>query len=369
MTSRSKTLSVMTSPSVLVWVPVGATGCRVSRVAPSFAMYVSSMPCEELRRAAAAVGGVGVAVPLLHPRQHLGQAGDQRHQPLVGPALLLARLDQRRQGERLLGVVPAGPAEQRRRVGLAAGVGIEDEPLLRHVELAAVRPVLRPREVGCRVLRRHRDRPVATAILGPTGYSTGVLTALQVPGRLPRSALTQAGVLVAVRREDTAPPPASEQLSRLVDDRNVATGPPTAPARGRAQRRGRPRRPARRRFLAVGRPCLVEPEPPILQPVQQPTAQRPLLLLLPRLDSPPPLVLGLLEQADKRYGSRIRLDPPLNQCPVIRRPVRPELRDRRRPVPVIEPAGPPCPLGQDAGQQRSRKHAHRAQALASRRPA
>ena len=54
-------------------------------------MYVVEQPCEELGRAAAAVERVGLGVPLLHPRLQLGQPGDQRDQPLVGPALAARR--------------------------------------------------------------------------------------------------------------------------------------------------------------------------------------------------------------------------------------------------------------------------------------
>src|SRR5262249_27730882 len=46
----------------------------------------------------------------------------------------------------------------------------------------------------------------------------------------------------------------------------------------------------------------IKPEPPILQAIQQPVSQSPLLALFPGLRGPATLVLRSLKQADRRIG-------------------------------------------------------------------
>ena len=81
---------------------------------------------------------VGLVVPLAHPWLEFVQACDEWDEAFVVPAFRLAVLDKGRERERLLGVVPAGPPEHWSRVSLPAGVGVEDEALLGHVELPPV---------------------------------------------------------------------------------------------------------------------------------------------------------------------------------------------------------------------------------------
>src|SRR6266487_1361813 len=151
--------------------------------------------CELLgaeRRQAHSVAGINLAVPLLHPRLHLGQPRDQRDEPLVVPAFLLPLPDDQRQRQRLLRMIPPRPADYWRGIGLPARLWIEDEPLLGHVQLAPRLPVGVLPKVRRGVLRRHRDR----ADLLP-----GILTALESPRLLPGLALAQPGILVPVRRQ------------------------------------------------------------------------------------------------------------------------------------------------------------------------
>src|ERR1035438_11354 len=104
------------------------------------------------------IAGINLAVPLVHPRLQLRQARHERDKPVVVPAVLLPVSDDQRQGKRLLGMIPPGPAQQRRWIGLAARIGIQDEPLLRHVELAPRLPIRVLPEIGRCVLRRYVDR-------------------------------------------------------------------------------------------------------------------------------------------------------------------------------------------------------------------
>src|SRR6266567_2173792 len=78
---------------------------------------------------------VDLAMPLLHPRLQLGQASDEGNEPVIIPAILLPIPDDQRQGQRLLSMIPPSPAQQRRRISLPARVRIQDEPLLRHIQL------------------------------------------------------------------------------------------------------------------------------------------------------------------------------------------------------------------------------------------
>src|SRR5260221_9069830 len=128
------------------------------------------------------VAGINLAVPLLPPRLQFGQARDERNKPVVVPAVLLPLPDDHRQRKRLLGMIPSGPAEQRCRIGLSARIRIEDEPLLRHVQLAPRVPVGVLTEVRRCVLRRHRNR---------ADLLSRILAALQPPGLLPRLSLAQ----------------------------------------------------------------------------------------------------------------------------------------------------------------------------------
>ncbi len=77
-------------------------------------------------------------MPLLDPWQNLRDTGDYRHQLGQGRPLLLAKCVDRRECEAPLGLVPAGPTQQRGRVGGAAGAGVRNEPFLGDVELAAM---------------------------------------------------------------------------------------------------------------------------------------------------------------------------------------------------------------------------------------
>src|SRR5712691_4482330 len=79
------------------------------------------------------VVGVDLAMPVLHPRLQLGQARHKRDKPVVIPAILLPISDDQRKRQGLLSVIPPSPAKQRRRIGLPTRVGIQDEPLLRHI--------------------------------------------------------------------------------------------------------------------------------------------------------------------------------------------------------------------------------------------
>src|ERR1017187_450702 len=87
------------------------------------------------------VAGINLAVPLLHPRLQLGQPRDERDEPVVVPAVLLPIPDYQRQRQRLLSMIPPSPAQQRRRIGLPAGVRVENEPLLGHIELPTSLPI------------------------------------------------------------------------------------------------------------------------------------------------------------------------------------------------------------------------------------
>src|ERR1017187_36579 len=68
------------------------------------------LPAE--RRQAHPVVGINLAVPLLHPRLQLGQPCHERDEPVVRPAVLFPFPDDQRQGQRLLRMIPPGPAEQ-----------------------------------------------------------------------------------------------------------------------------------------------------------------------------------------------------------------------------------------------------------------
>ncbi len=92
--------------------------------------------------------GVNSGMPLLDPRQNLGDTRDHRYQFGERGALGLAIGIDRGEGDALLGVVPTGPAEQRRGIGGAASARVRDEPFLGYVEFAAVRPVRGFQEVG-----------------------------------------------------------------------------------------------------------------------------------------------------------------------------------------------------------------------------
>ena len=69
-------------------------------------------------------GGVDLAVPLADPRHDFGQPGKERGQPFGVPAVDgRALLDQGRQRQGLLAVVPPGPAEQQGVVAAGARAG------------------------------------------------------------------------------------------------------------------------------------------------------------------------------------------------------------------------------------------------------
>jgi hypothetical protein len=85
--------------------------------------------------------GIDVVMPLLEPRDELRNACQQRLQTLRGPALLFYYLSVPGcQGSRLLQVVPAGPGDQQRRVGLPRAERIADEAFLRDIEGTAQPP-------------------------------------------------------------------------------------------------------------------------------------------------------------------------------------------------------------------------------------
>ena len=144
------------------------------------------------------------------------------------------------------------------------------------------------------VLRRHRDRPDLLA---------RVLTPLQPPRCAPTPRACAARNPCTGTRPGTEPPhpPATAPASCVTGDVR-----PPLPQRqhrhqigitrhliGQLPDTARPRPPLR-----------VEPEPPVLQPVQQPLPQRPLLPLLPRLARPPPLILRPLQQPNRTDATR-----------------------------------------------------------------
>ena len=61
-----------------------------------------------------------LGVPLLHPRLLLSQPSDEGSEPLVVPAFLLPLLDNRRQRQCLLCIIPPSPTEQWRTVPVAS---------------------------------------------------------------------------------------------------------------------------------------------------------------------------------------------------------------------------------------------------------
>src|SRR5690606_4290720 len=125
--------------------------------------------------------------------------------PALGRSALLVEGDERL---RLLQMVPAGPADNWRRVGVAFETGVGDEAFLGHVELAAQLPRDDRTEVARAVLRRHRD---------VVDLLAGVLATLQIPRSLPCCPLANPGVLVAPRREVRHGVAAGE----LVDQRDI----------------------------------------------------------------------------------------------------------------------------------------------------
>jgi len=80
---------------------------------------------------------VEAVMPLLQPGDQLGQASQQGFQAFHRPAFL--RRDFRVPGSqcpRLLQMIPTGPGDGERRIGIAPAKRITDEALLRHVERA-----------------------------------------------------------------------------------------------------------------------------------------------------------------------------------------------------------------------------------------
>ena len=86
-----------------------------------------------------------------------------------------------------------------------------------------------------------------------------------------------------------------------------------------------------------------------LQPVQQPAAQRPLLLGLPGLLIPAALVLGALDEADVAVPLD-QGDAPLHQPPVVLGPVGGDLGDGLGAV-ALEPGGLQLTRGHLAGHE------------------
>src|SRR5581483_449558 len=73
-------------------------------------------------RGAGAVGWVDVAVPLADPGHGLSEAGEQGRYPFGSPPVRVgALLDKGDQDERLLQLIPPGPAEKQRAVIVRAG--------------------------------------------------------------------------------------------------------------------------------------------------------------------------------------------------------------------------------------------------------
>ena len=267
---------------------------------------------------------VDLAVPLADPRHDLGQPGEQRRQPVACPSRLVLSAPRSAsiRAVRLLAVVPAGPAEQQGVVAVRAGAGVGDEPLLGHVELAAVAPVRRASGSRRWCTSAGRDvQPLAGR----------VLLALQVPGLLP---------LARACAGPTACTGSCGQVRDVLvgDDLRRARRPGRRPARAAAgpptprRRRRAAGRPAGSPSSAAAAPSALEPQDAVLAPVQQPGRERGLLLLLPRLGLPAPLALGPLDQPDVPVALD-HLDPPRDDLPVRLRPVRRDLGDRRRPMP------------------------------------
>ena len=219
--------------------------------------------------------GIDLAVPLLHPRLQLRQPRHQRNKPVITPAVLLPLPDDQRQGKRLLRVIPPGPAEQRRRIGLPARVRVQDEPLLRHIQLPPRLPVRVLPEVRRGVLRRHRDRPnVLPRILPP----------LKRPRLLPRLPLAQPGLLIPVRRQERHRLIGQQPHQRL---RHRHIRPPLPQRQHRHHVRIPRHLISQLRNAARQRPPLrIKPEPPILQPIQQPIPQRPTPAASPTAPAP-----------------------------------------------------------------------------------
>src|SRR4051812_46745442 len=81
-------------------------------------------------------------------------------------------------------------------------------------------------------------------------------------------------------------------------------------------------------------PLCSEPQRPILQLIEQPIPQRPLQFGLPRLGSPPPLVLRPLQKVDERIRLNHR-QPTLKNIAIIAGPVLRYLSDGRELVIVM----------------------------------
>lgn len=125
----------------------------------------------------------------------LVEAGKQRNDPFGTPAVpQSAGSQQLEERLRLVLVVPAGPPQHQRGVSVRPGLGVGDEPLLDHVELAAIRPVGRTDEVGRCALRRYGD---AEPLPGT------VLLALLPPDLLPLRACAGQGPCSSSRRGRT----------------------------------------------------------------------------------------------------------------------------------------------------------------------
>ena len=282
-----------------------------------------------------------------HPGFELGEPGDQRQRPVGGPALALARSTMSRARARACSrwSQPAQPTTACESSSpLGAGVG--DEPLLGHVELAAVpasTTCLR-KSAGCTSAApgscrpsRPRPRGAAGPRCAPTLPACAARTRL-VAGRRPGTARTRRRAAV-------------DELPAVSDV--LATRPQlAAPRPGR--RRGRPRRPAGRPTGPWAGPGRRTSTTGLRAgPAASPAA--PSRLLLPRLGRPPSLVLRTLQQVDvvatrsRRAVAARGRGMPRGQCGG-------DLGDRGRAVagePLVGSPRPPPPCG----QARSRRHA------------
>src|SRR4051812_37781731 len=104
-------------------------------------------------------------MPLVDPREQLRKAIQQLTDDRVRGAIAVLGLDDP-PGERpgAVGVIPTGPAVERGAIGGCGRVG--DEPLLRHIELAAQLPEAAATEISLLVLRRNINVDLFTAVLG-----------------------------------------------------------------------------------------------------------------------------------------------------------------------------------------------------------
>ena len=265
----------------------------------------------------------------MQPRLQLHQAGQQRQQALRRPALVGLAVRCRAWPAPAPG--RGGSSRPSRCTGVLSAsrpaFGYSNEPLLRHVELAAVAPV----RVSWRSRRRRTSAAPGSAC---PRLLAGVLAPLQIPGALPLRPLAQAARLVPVRGQERHRL-VGDQLRQLggqvvvvtsaVESEHTAEISVGADAVGELRNGQHPG--------ASG----VAPQGLGFQPIEQPVPQRLLLLHLPRRGGPAALALRPLDERDVR-PLLDDLNPPLDHTLVRLGPMRGNLGDRRGAVPR-EPLG------------------------------